>query len=210
MEEARGDAGLTPELRESAAIFFDSPEEFYDWLAEHHETEDEVFVGMWKKATGKQTMTWSQAVNQALCFGWIDGVMRRIDDERHMQRFTPRRPGSNWSKVNVEKVAKLEAEGLMTPAGRAAFEARTADKTGVYSFEARERAELPPEYAEQLAANAAANEYFEGRAPSYRRTAIHWVVSAKREETRLRRIGQLIECSAKGEDLPQFRWSKKP
>ena len=197
-----------PELREEAAIFFDSPEAFYDWLAEHHETEDEVLVGMWKKATGKQTMTWSQAVDQALCFGWIDGVMRRIDDERHMQRFTPRRPGSNWSKVNVEKMARLEAEGLIAPAGRRAFEARTKERTGVYSFENGD-AELPAELAEQLAANNKAHEYFEGRAPSYKRTAIHWVVSAKREETRLRRLGQLIECSVKGEDLPQFRWSRK-
>ena len=144
-----------PELREARrASSSTSPEAFYDWLAEHHETEDEVFVGMWKKATGKQTMTWSQAVDQALCFGWIDGVMRRIDDERHMQRFTPRRPGSNWSKVNVEKVARLEAEGLMTD-GRSRRRSRRGptDKTGVYSFEAKEAAELPPEFAEQLAAN---------------------------------------------------------
>ena len=198
-----------PELREEAASFFDSPEAFYEWLAENHDTEDEVFVGMWKKATGKQTMTWSQAVDQALCFGWIDGVMRRIDDERHMQRFTPRRPGSNWSKVNVEKVAKLEAAGLMTDAGRKAFEARTEDRTGVYSFESKEAAKLPPEFAERLAADEKAHKYFTDRAPSYRRTAIHWVVSAKREETRLRRLDQLIEHSAKGEDLPQFRWSKR-
>lgn len=198
-----------PELREEAAIFFDSPEAFYDWLAEHHETETELFVGMYKKSTGKQTMSWSQAVDQALCFGWIDSVMRRIDDERHMQRFTPRKPGSTWSKVNVEKMAKLEAAGLMTEAGRKAFRARSEDKTGVYSFESRENAELPAELAEQLAANSAASEYFEGRAPSYRHNAIHWVVSAKREDTRLRRMAQLIDCSAKGEDLPQFRWSRK-
>jgi uncharacterized protein YdeI (YjbR/CyaY-like superfamily) len=198
-----------PELREQDAVFFDSPEAFYDWLAEHHDTETEVFVGMYKKATGKQTMSWSQAVDQALCFGWIDSVMRRIDDERHMQRFTPRKPGSNWSKVNVEKVARLEAAGLMTDAGRNAFEARTDEKTGIYSFESKAAAELPPEFAEELGANKKAHEYFEGRAPSYRRTAIHWVVSAKREETRVRRMNQLIEFSAKGEDLPQFRWSKK-
>jgi uncharacterized protein YdeI (YjbR/CyaY-like superfamily) len=196
-------------LREESAIFFDSPEAFYDWLAENHDSETEVFVGMWKKATGKQTMTWSQAVDQALCFGWIDSVMRRIDDERHMQRFTPRKPGSNWSKVNVEKMAKLEAEGLMTDAGRRAFEARTDERTGVHSFEAKDAAQLSPEFAERLAADTAASDYFEGRAPSYKRTAIHWVVSAKREETRLRRMDQLIECSAKGEDLPQFRWSRK-
>ena len=141
-----------PELKEQDAIFFDSPEAFYDWLAEHHETETEVFVGLWKKATGRQTMSWSQAVDQALCFGWIDSVMRRLDDERHMQRFTPRKPGSNWSKVNVEKVAKLEVAGLMTPAGRKAFEARTKEKTGVYSFDNGD-AELPADFAEQLAAD---------------------------------------------------------
>ena len=105
MEAAWGDAGL--KLVEEKAVFFEGPEAFYSWLERHHADEAEVFVGFYKKATGKQTMTWSQAVDQALCFGWIDGVMRRIDDERHMQRFTPRRPGSNWSKVNVEKMARL-------------------------------------------------------------------------------------------------------
>ena len=213
MEAAWGDAGLSsPQSAVGSRqepIFFDGPEHFYRWLEAHHETETEVWVGLYKKATGKQTMSWSQAVDQALCFGWIDGVMNRIDDERHQQRFTPRKKGSNWSKVNVEKMARLEAQGLVAPAGRKAFEARTADKTGIYSFESHEGAELPVEFANQLAANAAADEYFEGRAPSYRRTAIHWVVSAKREETRVRRMGQLIECSAKGEDLPQFRWSRK-
>jgi len=198
-----------PELKEQDAIFFDSPEALYSWLAEHHDTATEVFVGYYKKATGKQTMSWSEAVDQALCFGWIDSVMRSLDSERHMQRFTPRKSGSNWSKVNVEKVAKLEAAGLMTDAGRRAFEARTDAKTGVYSFEADRPEELPPEFGEKLATNERAHEYFTNRAPSYRRTAIHWVVSAKREETRLRRLRQLIESSAKGEDLPQFRWSKK-
>ena len=193
-----------PELREKDAIFFDSPEAFYDWLAEHHDTEDEVFVGMWKKATGRQTMTWSQAVDQALCFGWIDSVMRRIDDERHMQRFTPRRPGSNWSKVNVEKVAKLEAAGLMTDAGRKAFEARTKDKTGVYSFEAKQEAALAPEQEKRFRANAVAWANFQAEAPWYRRSTIHWVVSAKREETRARRLDQLIERSATGLRLKQF------
>ncbi len=107
---------------------------------------------MYKKHTGKQTMTWSQAVDQALCFGWIDGVMRRIDDERHVQRFTPRRPGSNWSKVNVEKMARLEAEGLVAAAGRRAFEGRSEAKTGVYSFEEGQEAVLSPEYEERLRA----------------------------------------------------------
>ena len=125
-------------------IFFAGPEEFYGWLEAHHAGETELWIGYYKKATGKQTMSWSQAVDQALCFGWIDGVLRRIDDETHMQRFTPRRPGSNWSKVNLEKMARLEAEGLVAPAGRRAFEARRADRTGIYSFERDEPAELPP------------------------------------------------------------------
>jgi len=191
-------------MSEPKPIFFASPQEFYDWLEEHHETEDEVYVGYWKKASGRPSLTWSEAVDQALCFGWIDGRVNRIDDERHMQRFTPRKPGSNWSKINVEKVAKLQKEGLMRPAGLTAFERRSDDKTGVYSFE-REDASLPPDYEERLRANPAAAEYFDGRPPWYRRAARHWVISAKREETRLRRLAQLIEDSAIGLDVKPLR-----
>jgi uncharacterized protein YdeI (YjbR/CyaY-like superfamily) len=200
VEEARRDAGVS----EPEPIFFKSPQEFYDWLEEHHETESEVYVGYYKKGTRQPSLTWSQAVDQALCFGWIDGRVNRIDEERHMQRFTPRRPGSNWSKINVEKVAKLTDAGLMRPAGMAAFERRSDEKTGVYSFE-RENAALPPEYDEQLRANAAAADYFDSRPPWYRRTAIHLIMSAKREETRLRRLAQLIEDSAAGRDIKQLR-----
>jgi uncharacterized protein YdeI (YjbR/CyaY-like superfamily) len=182
-------------------IFFASPEEFYDWLDEHHESESEVYVGYWKKATGKPSLTWSEAVDQALCFGWIDGRLNRIDAERHMQRFTPRRPGSNWSKVNVEKVAKLKEAGLMRPAGIAAFERRSEDKTGVYSYE-RENEVLPAEFEQRLRAEPAAAEYFDSRPPWYRRTAARWVVSAKRPETRERRLATLIECSAAGRTVP--------
>ena len=116
-------------------IFFSSPQEFYEWLEQNHETADEVYLGYWKKHTGKPTLTWSEAVDQALCFGWIDGRLNRIDDERHMQRFTPRRPNSNWSNVNVAKVERLIEEGLMRPAGLAAFGLRKEAKTGVYSYE---------------------------------------------------------------------------
>jgi uncharacterized protein YdeI (YjbR/CyaY-like superfamily) len=188
----------------SEPIFFSSPEEFYTWLEEHHETHSEVYVGMYKKHTGKRAMSWSEAVDQALCFGWIDGRANRIDEDRYMQRFTPRRPGSNWSNVNVEKVAKLQEAGLMRPAGIAALERRSQDRTGVYSFE-RENAELPPQYEQRLRSNTAAAEYFDSRPPSYRRTAIHLVISAKREETRLRRLEQLIEDSAAGRDIKQLR-----
>jgi uncharacterized protein YdeI (YjbR/CyaY-like superfamily) len=188
----------------SDPIFFEAPEEFYAWLEEHHETAAEVYVGYWKKHTGKPSLTWSEAVDQALCFGWIDGRLNRIDDERHMQRFTPRRPGSNWSKINVEKVARLKELGLMRPAGLAAFAKRENGKTGVYSFE-RDTTELPPDYERRLRANRSASEYFDSRPPWYRRTAIHLVMSAKREETRERRLEQLIEDSAAGRDIKQLR-----
>jgi uncharacterized protein YdeI (YjbR/CyaY-like superfamily) len=148
-------------------------------------------------------MSWSEAVDQALCFGWIDSRANSIDANRYMQRFTPRKPGSNWSNVNVEKVAKLKEAGLMRPAGLAAFERRSEDRTGVYSFE--RETELAPEYDAQLRANKAASDYFESRPPWYRRAAIHLVMSAKREETRLRRLEQLISDSAAGLDLKQLR-----
>jgi len=197
VEEARGDAGLKP-------IYFSSPQDFYDWLEENHETADEVYVGFFKQHTGKRAMSWSEAVDQALCFGWIDGKVNAIDANRYMQRFTPRRPGSNWSKVNVEKVARLKEAGLMRPAGLAAFERRSEDRTGVYSYEDAANG-LPPEYERLLRANPAAAEYFDSRPPSYRRTATYLVMSAKREETRLRRLQQLIEDSAAGRDIKQLR-----
>jgi uncharacterized protein YdeI (YjbR/CyaY-like superfamily) len=195
VEAARRDAGLKP-------IFFESPEEFYDWLEQHHDTEDEVYVGYWKKHTGKTSLTWSQAVDQALCFGWIDGRVNRIDDDRHMQRFTPRRPNSNWSKVNIEKVAKLTDAGLMRPAGLKAFEARTKERSGVYSYEDRHKLNLPPEYEQRFQADAAAWEYWQAAPAGYRKTVTWWVMSAKREETRERRLGQLIESSAAGRKVP--------
>jgi uncharacterized protein YdeI (YjbR/CyaY-like superfamily) len=148
-------------------------------------------------------MSWSESVDQALCFGWIDGKVNTIDADRYMQRFTPRKPSSNWSKINVEKVAKLVEDGRMRPAGLAAFEKRADDRTGVYSFE--RESELAPEYEQRLRANTAAAEYFDSRPPWYRRTAIHLVMSAKREETRLRRLAQLIEDSAAGRDMKQLR-----
>jgi uncharacterized protein YdeI (YjbR/CyaY-like superfamily) len=201
VEAARGDAGLS----EPEPTYFASPREFYAWLEEHHETESEVYVGYYKTATGKRGMSWSEAVDQALCFGWIDGRANSIDAERYMQRFTPRKPGSNWSNVNVAKVEKLKEAGLMRPAGLAAFERRTKDGTGVYSFERGKDAALPPEYEERLRANRAAAEYFDAKPPWYRRTAAHWVLSAKREETRERRLGQLIEDSANKLDVKPLR-----
>ena len=193
----------------SEPIFFDGPEAFRAWLEEHHETETEVFVGIYKKHTGRQVLSWAQAVDQALCFGWIDGVMRRIDDERHMQRFTPRKPTSNWSKVNIENVARLEREGLMRPAGRAAFERRTEARTGVYSFERETPATFTKEQEARLRANEAAAAFFDAQPPWDRRTVTHWVTSAKRPETRERRLQQLIDDSAAGRTVRQFTRAPK-
>jgi uncharacterized protein YdeI (YjbR/CyaY-like superfamily) len=190
VEEARRDAGLTAD-------------EFRAWLEENHETASELEVVFYKKGSDKPSMSWSESVDEALCFGWIDGVRRGRDEESYTIRFTPRKPKSNWSKINVEKVAKLKEAGLMRPAGLAAFQRRSDDKTGVYSFE--NKTELAPEYDAQLRSNKAASDYFESRPPWYRRTAIHLVMSAKREETRLRRLAQLIEDSAAGRDIKQLR-----
>ncbi len=186
-------------------IFFDSPDAWRAWLAQHHASETEVWVGLYKKASGKVTMTWSQAVDEALCFGWIDSVSRRVDDERRMQRFSPRKARSHWSKVNVAKVDALRAAGRMAPAGEAAFAARTDDNTGRASFERDEPAAFAPDQDAQLRANTAAWEWFSAQAPYYRRTATHWVTSAKREDTRARRLATLIECSAAGLRVPPLR-----
>jgi uncharacterized protein YdeI (YjbR/CyaY-like superfamily) len=190
-------------------IFFEDPDALRDWFAEHAGSETELWIGLWKKHTGRAKLTWTLAVDEALCVGWIDGVMRRIDDERHMQRFTPRKRGSNWSAVNIKKVAKLEAEGRMQPAGRAAFEARSEERSAIYSYE-RETAKFTPEQKAQLRASPEALADFESRAPSYQRTATYWVTSAKREETRARRLAQLIEDHGAGRLLKQYRWSSKP
>ncbi len=193
MEEARRDAGLSAD-----PVFFAAPPEWRAWLEEHHESEAELLVGFHKKGSGRPSITWPESVVEALCFGWIDGVRRRIDDESYSIRFTPRKPGSIWSKVNIAKVAELEAAGLMHPAGIAAFERRSPERSGVYSFEQEQEATLPEEYEERLRANEAAWSWFSSTAPSYRKAAVFWVTSAKREDTRERRMADLIECSAAG------------
>jgi uncharacterized protein YdeI (YjbR/CyaY-like superfamily) len=186
-------------------IFFAGPEEFREWLARHGADRDEIQVGFWKKATGRQGLSWAQAVDEALCFGWIDGRINRIDDERHTIRFTPRRSGSVWSNRNIARVEALEAEGRMTEAGRAAFAARDDARSGVYSFERDDEARLAPEQEERFRADAKAWEFFASQPPGYRRTAIHLVVSAKRPETRARRLDRLIADSAAGLRIKELR-----
>ena len=176
--------------------FFATPDEFRAWLEENHESESEVVVGFYKKPTGRPSLTWTESVREALCFGWIDGVRRRIDDHSYSIRFTPRKRGSNWSLVNVRHVEDLTRAGRMHPAGVEAFEARTPEKTGVYTYENRHEAKLSPEHEERFQANKKAWEFFQAQPPGYQQTAIFWVVSAKREETRARRLATLIDDSS--------------
>jgi uncharacterized protein YdeI (YjbR/CyaY-like superfamily) len=181
-------------------VFFGSAAEWRAWLAEHHETQTECLVGFVTVATGAANMSWSQSVNEALCFGWIDGVRRRIDDRCYSIRFTPRKPGSIWSKVNVEKIAALTKSGKMAAAGERAFAERSEAKTAIYSYE-REAADLSDAEGERFHANLDAWAFWAAQAPWYRRTATHWVVGAKRQETRERRFAQLLADSAEGRRL---------
>lgn len=180
--------------------YFRSPAEFRAWLEANHAAADELWVGFYKKHTGKQGMSWSEAVDQALCFGWIDSVVHRVDDARHVQRFTPRRANSIWSKVNVTKIKALHAAGLMHPAGMAPFLARGAAHEEGYSVAARDTA-LSPAYQRRFRASPAAWEWYRAQAASYQRQTAHWVMSAKREETQERRLTQLIEAAAAGQRL---------
>jgi uncharacterized protein YdeI (YjbR/CyaY-like superfamily) len=181
--------------------YFKNPAEFRAWLVKNHDRATELGVVLHKKVSGKATMTWSDAVDQALCFGWIDSVARRLDDTARVQRFTPRKPNSNWSAVNIKKVEELTARGLMTPAGVAAFARRTEARSQVYSYENRHLASLDPEREAEFRGNARAWEFFGKQPPSYRQTAIYWVMNAKRDETRAKRLARLIEASAGGRRL---------
>jgi uncharacterized protein YdeI (YjbR/CyaY-like superfamily) len=191
---------MTAGASASAPRFFARPETFRKWLAANHERSDELWVGFRKRASGRASVTWDEAVEEALCFGWIDGIRKSVDDESYAIRFTPRKRGSTWSAANVRRVERLTREGRMQPAGVAAYETRTEERTGVYSYE-RAHAKLDAASVRALRANRAAWDYWRSRPPGYRRTATWWVVSAKREETRQRRLAQLIDDSAKGRPI---------
>ena len=186
---------------------FPSAAEFRDWLVANHATAAEVWIGYYKKGVAMASVSYPESVDEALSFGWIDGITRRIDDEVYATRFTPRRKRSNWSAVNVARVGELTAAGRMHPAGVSAFEARTSDKTGVYSYENRP-ADLPAEYRRQLEANRRASSWWQAQTHGYRRVATWWVVSAKREATRERRMATLIADCAAGRVIQQQRNGK--
>jgi len=191
----------------SKPTYFRTEAEFRRWLKANHETAPELLVGFWKKGSGKPSIDWPQARDQALCFGWIDGVRKSLGDEAYTIRFTPRRKGSIWSKVNVERFAALKAGGQMTPAGERAYE-ENKGKSGLYAYE-RALAALSAEDEAQFRRNAAAWADWEKRPPGYRKVVLHWVTSAKKAETRARRLAILIKSSTEGEKIPGYDIGKK-
>lgn len=175
--------------------FFTTQEDFRRWLEENHEKETELIVGFYNVKSGKRGMNWSEAVDQAICFGWIDGIRRKIDEESYSNRFTPRRANSNWSAVNIEKVRVLTEKDLMMPAGISAFEKRTEDKSAIYAYE-NELKQFSKEFEKRFKANETAWIFFENQANWYRKQMINWVMTAKQESTRERRLEKLIGESA--------------
>jgi uncharacterized protein YdeI (YjbR/CyaY-like superfamily) len=184
-------------------IHFKSRAEFRRWLEKNHDKKTEQYIGFYKKNSSKKGITYQEAVDEGLCFGWIDGVVRSLDADSYMHRFTPRTSKSHWSNVNVRRFGELDKAGLIAPAGRAAFARRTPERTGQMSFE-QPPAELTAAQLRKLKANAKAWAFYKEQPASYRRVTKFWVTSAKQEATRERRLELLIECSAKGERIPQF------
>jgi uncharacterized protein YdeI (YjbR/CyaY-like superfamily) len=182
------------------AQFFKKRADFRKWLEKNHEKAGELIVGFYRVNSGKPSMTWIEAVEEALCFGWIDSVRRKIDYESYSNRFTPRRAGSNWSAINIQKIAELTAAGLIKPAGLAAFEKRKANRSAIYAYE-NEPAELTREFEREFRANKAAWKFFTSQAPSYQRTMVHWIMRAKHELTRINRLEKTIEFSSNGKRL---------
>jgi uncharacterized protein YdeI (YjbR/CyaY-like superfamily) len=191
-------------LATPAPIAFRTPAAFRAWMARHHGSATELVVRCYKVHAKAKGITYAQALDEALCAGWIDGVRRSIDDDSFSVRFTPRRAKSIWSAVNIKRAGELEAAGRMRPSGLEAFRARTGDNSRRYSFESRAM-DLGPAYAKRLRANKRAQVYLESQPPWYRRTSTFWVMSAKREETRERRLEVLIACSEKGTPIPPLR-----
>lgn len=181
-------------------LFFSHPLKFRKWLEKNHLKEKELLVGFYKIASGKDSITWSESVDEALCYGWIDGIRKSIDEKSYTIRFTPRKPNSNWSTVNIKKVEELTKKGLMKPPGLEAFKKRKKEKSGIYTYE-NKPLQLDKSFEKKLKTNKAAWSYFQSKAPSYRRTAIAWVMQAKQDSTRLRRLESLIRDSEAGKNI---------
>ncbi len=180
--------------------FFSSPAEFRQWLEQNHDRASELLIGFHKKSSGKKSITYAEALDEALCFGWIDGVRRKLNETSYVQRFTPRKPRSIWSLINVNHVERLKKEGRMDPAGLEAYARRDPKRTGIYSFE-NEPHKLAPAYEKKFRQNKSAWKFFEEQPPYYKKLMIFRIMSGKKEETRLRRLEQLIETSAHGKRI---------
>ncbi len=189
-------------------VFFPAPSDFRAWFEKHHDRTKELWVGFYKKDSGKPSITWPESVDAALSFGWIDGIRKSVDTISYMIRFTPRKPGSTWSAVNIRRFAELTSLGLMRPAGLEAFQKRTSEKSGIYSYEQRYTLKLDGKYETKFRANKKAWTFFQTMPPWYRRTTTHWVLSAKQDATRLRRLARLIEDSKNEKSIPQLDRSK--
>lgn len=190
--------------------FFAKGSDFRKWLKKNHAKEKELLVGFYKVDSGKPSMNWSESVDEALCFGWIDGVRRSLGEESYTIRFTPRKPASNWSAVNIKKIKELKEKGLMEPAGLAAYEKRQEKKSGIYAYE-NAPATFSGDLEKKFRANKKAWEFFSKQAPSYQKVVTNWIMSAKQETTRSSRLATLIKDSASGERLKQLeRYRTKP
>jgi len=188
--------------------FFSSAEKLRDWFLRNHDKKDELLIGFYKVNSGKKSISYQDAIDAALSFGWIDGIRKGIDDISYNTRFTPRRKNSIWSQINIKRIEYLQKSGQMHPAGLAVFNDRNPARTNLYSFEQTDH-QLRPDYEKKFKSNKGAWKFFEERPPSYRKPAIHWVMSAKQEETRLRRLDQLIHFSKEKTNIPQLRRSPK-
>jgi uncharacterized protein YdeI (YjbR/CyaY-like superfamily) len=184
--------------------FFAKPIDFRAWLEENHDKSSELWVGYYKKGSGKPSITWPESVDEALCYGWIDGLRKSIDEDSYKIRFTPRKTTSIWSSVNIERVKELTSLGLMKDAGIQAFELRKENKSSIYAYEQKNEAILEEVHEKAFQANNEAWDYFQKQAAGYRKTAIWWIVSAKKEETKLSRLAKLIEDSAHKRTLPHL------
>ncbi len=185
--------------------FFAAPAEFRSWFEAHHASEAALWVGFYKRGSGKPSITWPESVDTALCYGWIDGIRKSIDETSYKIRFTPRKRDSNWSAVNLRRIAELTACGLMHPAGQKCFEERTRREAAGYTYELKHEIKLEPGHEKQFKQNKAAWKFFTEQANWYQRTATRWVVSAKREETREKRLEELIADSSTGKAIKQLR-----
>ncbi|MFN7943432.1 MAG: YdeI/OmpD-associated family protein [Thermoanaerobaculia bacterium] len=203
---------MTVKAGDTAAqpLFFANPGKLRAWLERHHARRRELWVGFHKRDSGTPSITWPESVDEALCFGWIDGVRKRLDADRYVIRFTPRQSTSTWSAVNIRRMAELAAEGRVRAAGERAFAARSQAKSGIYSYEQRHAAALAAEQEELFRSNERAWRFFQRQPPWYRRTATFWVVSAKREETRRKRLAELIDCCAREVPIRALARPKKP